>query len=365
MKEIIHCITTIQLGGAEKQLLTLVEEQVKSGYKVKVIYLKNEPELQGSFEKIGAEVLSFLVGKSVINQILTLRKYLKFKSAILHAHLPRAELFCALAKKNNFLVISKHNSEKFFPKSNSMISKIIARFVFSRCIFCICISSAVRKYLIEIGEIYECSKLAVVHYGYSKNGISNMHTLDSSKKELGISEFFVFGTIARLAKQKNYEILFESFASISDNNKKVKLLIVGDGPDKSKVIDYAEKLKLLEKIFWVTHTNDVYKYLSAMDVFILASNYEGFGLVLLEAMQSNTPIIAANNSSIPEVLGSTYPGLFETSNSKELETKLRLTFDFNYRKSLTKTYAQRLNLFTPNSMFSKINIIYEKLLTYK
>jgi glycosyltransferase involved in cell wall biosynthesis len=365
MKEIIHCITTIQLGGAEKQLLTLVEEQVKSGYKVKVIYLKNEPELQYSFEKIGAEVLNFLVGKSIINQILTLRKYLKFKSTILHAHLPRAELFCALTKKNNFLIISKHNSEKFFPKSNSMVSKIIARFVFSRCLVCICISAAVRRYLLDIGEVYECSKLEIVHYGYSKNGMKGLYTLESSKKELGISEFFVFGTIARLVKQKNYEILLESFAKISNSNNQVKLLIVGDGPDKNKVIHYAEKLKILEKIFWVTHTNDVYKFLSAMDVFVLASNYEGFGLVLLEAMQSNTPIIAANNSSIPEVLGATYPGLFETSNSEELETKLRLTFNFNYRKSLTTIYAQRLNLFTPNSMCSKINLIYGKLLTYK
>ena len=177
---------------------------------------------------------------------------------------------------------------------------------------------------------------------------------------MGVSEFFVFGTIARLTKQKNYKILLISFAKICDDHDNVKLIIVGDGPDKRRIIDSAKKLKIFEKIIWVTHTDDVYRYLSAMDVFILASNYEGFGLVLLEAMQSGIPIIAPNNSSIPEVMGSSYPGLFVTNNSLELVSQLTLTFDREYRNNLIKIYNHRLSMFTPNFMHEKISLIYQK-----
>jgi glycosyltransferase involved in cell wall biosynthesis len=364
MIEIIHCITTIRLGGAEKQLLTLVGQQVKSGYKVTVIYLKGTPELKLDFEKLGAEVLDLLGDKLFFTQFFLLKKYLRNKKSILHAHLPRAELFCAMTKQKNQLIISKHNSERFFPKSNFLISKLLARYTFSKSSFCICISFAVRNYLIEIGEIFEGNKLDVVHYGYSENIINKVKTSDSSKNELGVSEFFVFGTIARLAKQKNYKVLLMTFARICDNHNNVKLIIVGDGPEKHRIIDSAKKLKIFEKILWVSHTDDVYRYLSAMDVFILASNYEGFGLVLLEAMQTNIPIIAPNNSSIPEVMGSSYPGLFETNNSLELLSQLTLTFDEEYRNNLVKIYEQRLNMFTPNSMHEKISMIYQRSLNF-
>ena len=360
MIEIIHCITTIRLGGAEKQLLTLVEQQVKSGYKVTIIYLKDTPELKLDFERLGAEVLDFLADKLFFTQVFLFKRYLKNKKSILHAHLPRAELFCAMTKQKNHLIISKHNSERFFPKSNFLLSKLLARYTFSKSTFCICISFAVRNYLIEIGEIFEGNKLDVVHYGYAENVINKIKTSDSSKNELGVSEFFVFGTIARLAKQKNYKVLLMSFAKICNIHNNVRLIIVGEGPDKKRIIDSAKKLEIFEKILWVPHTDDVYRYLSAMDVFILASNYEGFGLVLLEAMQSDIPIIASDNSSIPEVLGSSYPGLFETNNSSELVSQLTLTFDKEYRNNLVKIYKHRLNMFTPNLMHEKISFIYQR-----
>jgi glycosyltransferase involved in cell wall biosynthesis len=97
-----------------------------------------------------------------------------------------------------------------------------------------------------------------------------------------------------------------------------------------------------------------------MDVFILSSNYEGFGLVLLEAMQSNIPIVASNNSSIPEVMGISYPGLFETNNVLDLFSKLSSAFDRTYRNNLVENYKNRLSLFTPNLMNEKIIEIYKR-----
>ena len=60
MKSVVHLITTIARGGAENQLKVVVREQVRSGFKVKVIYLKDFPELRQELQNSGAEVIDIL-----------------------------------------------------------------------------------------------------------------------------------------------------------------------------------------------------------------------------------------------------------------------------------------------------------------
>jgi glycosyltransferase involved in cell wall biosynthesis len=94
---------------------------------------------------------------------------------------------------------------------------------------------------------------------------------------------------------------------------------------------------------------------------VLPSIYEGFGLVLLEAMQANKPILATNNSSIPEVLSKDYAGLFETSNVEKLSDLIRkVLLEDEFAKQLVSSYAIRLENFTPEVMAEKLFRIYEK-----
>ena len=96
-KRIINLITTIERGGAEKQLLTLVREQVKSGLGVEVFYLKGAPELKHEFENCGAAVNQILLKKSFIQQIIILKKQLNQHKTPVHAHLPKSELLASLS----------------------------------------------------------------------------------------------------------------------------------------------------------------------------------------------------------------------------------------------------------------------------
>jgi len=359
MTEIIHCITTISLGGAEKQLFTLVDQQIKSGKKVTVFYLKDKPDLKQKFEDIGATVLDELANKNFMMQIFVLRKFLKSKKTIVHAHLPRAELICSLSKRQNYLVISKHNSERFFPKGNSILSRTLSLFVFSRSSKCICISLAVKNFLVQLKEIESGDKIHVVHYGYSKIDEVLLNN-QLAKISLGIEKYFVIGTIARLVPQKNYQVLLEAFSIFRLNKTNAKLLIIGNGVLKEYIFNLAKELRIYDCVIWVPSTTEVYRHLSAMDMFVLASNYEGFGLVLLEAMQSSTPIVSAKNSSTPEVLGENYPGFFETSNINDLVEKMNLAADQQFRNKLINTYQERLTKFDPYLMSQHIFSCYAK-----
>ena len=78
---IIHVITTIELGGAEKQLLILVRNQRKFGHSVTIFYLKGKPELRDAFEKLGVKVLSGDAG--FIRSTFILAKHLEINSTSL------------------------------------------------------------------------------------------------------------------------------------------------------------------------------------------------------------------------------------------------------------------------------------------
>ena len=330
MKEIFHVITTIERGGAEKQLLTLVREQILHNNNVNIVYLKGNPELCNDFTSLGAEVISDFVGLKFYKQISLFRKMFCGQSLILHAHLPRAELLAAIGRGKNTLIISKHNAERFYPNSNKVLSFIIARFVFFRANYCICISRAVLNYLVKIKEISN-RKCAVVYYGIISESIDKY-----AKKSNRIEQ--TFGTVARIVPQKDYPTLLNAFSLVNRDFPKTTLLVTGEGILKQNMIDLAINLNISKNINWIGKVTNIDDIIKNIDVFVLTSKYEGFGLVLLEAMKANIPILASNTSAIPEVLGVNYPGLFNVGNVEDLVSKMKLTFDINYLEHLLTFY---------------------------
>ena len=94
---IIHLITTIELGGAENQLLTLAKHQVRQGLEVEVFYLKGRPELKTKFEILGVKINSSLVDQPFVFQVTKFRKLIRANECPVHTHLPQAELVASLA----------------------------------------------------------------------------------------------------------------------------------------------------------------------------------------------------------------------------------------------------------------------------
>jgi glycosyltransferase involved in cell wall biosynthesis len=349
--KVIHLITTISRGGAENQLLTLTSEQVKAGHEVTVIYLKGVPELLQEFKDKGVVVLDFLAGKNPIFQIVYIRKFLKTNYSIVHAHLPRAELISAFGVGRKPLIISKHNSEPFFPKAPDLISLILARIVFRKSSKCIHISRAVFTYLLSIKEVYPHRKNIIVHYGVPEVKIVNK--INDKPKS-----YFTVGIIARIVEQKNYRVLIYAFAKFQNNYPESRLLIVGEGSQKKEIVELVQSLGLNDHVDWVGRTDNVYQFINQMDIFVLPSLYEGFGLVLLEVMQRNVPILASSASAIPEVMGANYPGLFPPDSVSELITKLKKSISENYRNELTSHYFSRLKIFNAKSMAKEIDNVY-------
>lgn len=357
LKSVVHLITTISRGGAENQLKVLVREQIKSGFKVKVFYLKGIPELRQELQIAGAEVIDMLAEKNPLSQIRALKHFFKNYHGVVHAHLPRAEVLAALTSPRDSLVVSRHNSEPFFPIAPAFVSRILSRYVESKASRVVAISEAVKKYLLNTGEILTSSKIVVVYYGFEVL-LTKMTTTTNQR----VSTDFVVGTVGRLAHQKDYPTLFAAFKKFVARNHSSKLLIVGDGSLKEQLVELARKLGIEEDIIWLGRTSEVFSIMKQMDLFILASKYEGFGLVLLEAFQAGIPVVAANNSAIPEVLGMNSDNLFRTGDAEDLYTKMEEFKSEPKRSQLIEAQFARLSMFSPESMIAKMNLVYDSIL---
>jgi len=359
-KKVTHLITTIERGGAEKQLLTLTSEQVQSGLKVVVLYLKGKPELRNEFEESGVEVNNLLVGKSFLKQTFLLSKYLRKNSSPVHAHLPKSELLAAVVITKKYFVFSRHNAEPFWPSGPRIISNLLSKYVCKRASQGIAISNAVKNYLIKRGEIPNGYKIDVVYYGFQKDISTNSVGMNLMSNLMnGHNSNYKIGTIGRLVPQKDYPTLLNAFSNVLKSMPNTDLYVVGEGHLQKDLIELSKSPGVNDKVHWLGKTEYIKEFLSKIDLFILPSKYEGFGLVLLEAMIAKKPIIAANNSAIPEVLGKTYKGLFSTGDIEALAEHIKTVIsDNNFSEKLVQSYASQLNLFDPSKMNININNVY-------
>jgi len=297
--------------------LILAQEQVGLGHRVKVLPLKGKVELFHEFAHAGVEVDLTLLNKGFMTQVYLLRKFLsRNREVICHAHLPRAELVLALTFRVKVLRIgTKHNAERMLPNGNKILSRFLAKFIESRYETIICISKVVFDFLLKSGEMKNTSKYLVVHYGVivaKERKSINRRPLKESLKII---------SIARLSPQKNLLHVVETARKLRIIDFDFKWYIFGEGYLRSDLEERIENLQLGDFVKLPGKVDAIDAELAYSDVLVITSNYEGFGLVLLEAMNMGKPIVAPKIPIFREILGEDYTG-FYSEDSDGLANKL-------------------------------------------
>ncbi len=349
-----HLITTIDRGGAEKQLEVLVREQIRMGKKVSVIPLKGSNELLLDFQELGAKVDLFLFKKPFLLQVFLFWFYSFKNNILIHAHLPRAELLGAICKSKNRLIGTKHVTELFFGDKFNCFSPYFSRLVTGRMDHFICITSAVFEYMKKTKQLHPKTMATVVHYGYDERNEKKFKrsNLDSS--------YFRLGTVARLVPQKDIPTLLRTFQALTLTDNRFTLEILGRGSQKIELLKLSETLGIdPSKLSWTEHEKDIFEFFERIDVFILSSKYEGFGLVLLEAMQAEIPIVASNIGPIKEVLGEAFPTLSKVGDYLDFRLNILKIQNPDFSEHLVQAQRIRIKMFDPMNMAKKIESVYE------
>lgn len=164
-------------------------------------------------------------------------------------------------------------------------------------------------------DLFACSMLAADYMFTEKtvksgkvkiipNGIDtskfayNESVRNQVRSRLGLNDKFVVGNVARFMPQKNHAFLIDVFEKVAEKNDKAVLVLIGQGELMDNVKALVAKKGLSEKVIFLGQRNDVDKLYQAMDVFVLTSFHEGFGIVTIEAQSSGLPCIISDN--IPE-----------------------------------------------------------------
>ncbi len=108
---------------------------------------------------------------------------------------------------------------------------------------------------------------------------------------------FVLGTVGRISKEKNQSLLLSVLKVMLDRGLDAYLLLVGDGKEKDALLALAKQMDIERQCIFTGHQVNVQDWLNAMDVFVLPSLYEGFGIAALEAQANGLPVICSSGVS--------------------------------------------------------------------
>lgn len=145
----------------------------------------------------------------------------------------------------------------------------------------------------------------------------NVDVIDK-KKELNIKrEEKVIGSIGSLGKQKNYPNLIRAFTILQERMGNIKLLIIGEGRRRNELESLIKELGVDGKVILLGARSDVPELMKVMDVYCLASIYEGLPLSLLEAMVAKLPVIGTDVTGIRDTIIHEKTGLLVTSDAPE------------------------------------------------
>ncbi len=134
----------------------------------------------------------------------------------------------------------------------------------------------------------------------------------------------VFISIGRLAPEKNFTTLLEAMAIVMQRHQNMRLALIGDGPDKSSLEKLARKLNIADKVDFVglIPFDQVPNYLKAADFFGFASITETQGLVTMEAMAADLPVVAVDASGTSDIVEHEKDGLLTQNTSQDLAAGL-------------------------------------------
>lgn len=211
-------------------------------------------------------------------------------------------------------------------------------------------------------------KITVAHPGYdserfkvvSKEKVKKI--LDKYKVR---QNYVIF--VGTIQPRKNLIRLIDAFKEI-DN---IKLVIVGktSGQGRSgwmfeEILKHPKKLGIEEKVIFTgfVPTEDLVPLINGAEAFILPSLYEGFGIPVLEAMACGVPIIASNNSSLPEVVGKAGVLINSTSVEDIKGAILKVTQDKTFQEKLSKDGLDQVMKFSWEKMAREVITVLEKVI---
>lgn len=256
------------------------------------------------------------------------------------------------------LVMTEHNTDN--RRRHIKLSRPLEKLIYRNYDKVTSISDKVQEVLLDWLRPNDRDKYVVIYNGIAAENFRNSRPYERSDLVPEISgKDKLLCVIGSLTEQKNYFFMLEVMESLPDN---YHVLCLGEGPLKQKIINKVQQKGLQKRVHLLGFRKDAARILKTVDVLVIPSLWEGFGLIAVEALASQTPVVVSNVPGLAEVVGDA--GIKCSVNNVDEFTRAikKVTNDNEYARQLAKLGKKQVNKYDVRKMTKDYLKLYKQLL---
>jgi len=300
--KILHVITSLRTGGAERLLVDLLPRLRDRGHNVGVLLFDGTcTPFVRQLESAGVAVHSIGLGRKAMHNpwlIFRLRDFLKHHDYdVIHTHNTPCQLLVAAVAGRSTLVTTEHNTTN--RRRSWRWYRAVDRWMYGKYRRIICVSDATRLNLeTTLRDKDIAGRMTVISNGIDISLFAKARPNEMLRKRYAGYHLVVM--VAAFRQQKDQPTVIRAMASLPDT---YRLLLVGDGERRAECETLVASLGLANKVSFAGVRADVPAILATADVVVLSSAYEGLALSSLEALASGRPFIASDVDGLRDIAG--------------------------------------------------------------
>ena len=365
--KVLHIIKSLGRGGAEMLLQETLRLHDQTRFEFHYIYfLPWKNQMVGGIEDAGGKVVLFSASNN-IRIMLKARAVIDYirkeKIQLIHCHLPWAGfLGRRIFKKTGIPVIySEHNIQDRY----HVVTKILNRLTFNSQSHVVAVSN-------DVADSIQKTIKPRVPVQTILNGVNtdrfkrDAHKGSIWREQLNIKpDQIIIGTIAVFRFQKRLKEWVSVFKKIHEQFPEVRGVIIGDGPLKQEIVDQIRLEGVESAIIMPGLQTDVIPWLSAINIFMMTSSFEGLPIALLEAMSMECAVVSTQAGGIKEVIRNEVDGFTKSVDEWNLlhQPLTRLITQPEALKEMRKNARARvMDSFSMKAMVQQTEDLYSQLL---
>lgn len=374
---VLVCIPCLLTGGTEIQTLSLVQALVIAGHNVTVAcYFEHTPEMIRRYEESGATVRllspdgSRPVGvKNTTRLLWNGFKHIvkETKPDIAHVQymapgaIPIALLRLLGIKK---IIATAHTAADIYSSSGLKIISLLNRHILNAFQ---CITERAEKSYFGSSGLFDNNTKLDKHGNHFTiyNNLPSYISLRDKPRLFNDGEKLTIGVVSRLETIKGMDLVVPAFAKVHKDFPKTALLVVGDGSLRESMEAKTISYGLSDSVSFAGRQpqDRLQEFYDKIDILLMPSRSEGFGLTAVEGMARGCILVAADTGGLPEVVRNGKEGyLHRPEDLKDLSDKIKyLIKDRNRMTILSKAALQRARDFSSENYNAKIRALYELL----
>ena len=360
-------------GGLEIYVTTFANEFKNRGNNIFGVVNSNS-RLEAEFRNNSIEQLA--VDKKIkyldLGTAIKIKSFLnKKKIDVIHIHQSKDLSTAILLKKllkSGKIVFTQHMDSKYNKKD------LYHKWIYKNLDHVVSMTESMKQNHITHTHVRE-SQISVIYSGIDLERFASHKSVDKKSfllKNNIPQDKIIIGTVGRLDKLKNQELLIDAAKLLVEKNPNIHFIIIGDETDsitgkgyKQKLVDKIRHFGIDNSVSFFGFTNNIENYFDVMDIFVLPTDKESFGYVLIEAMAKGIPVLATNQGGPKEIIIDNKNGfLFDPNNVSDLANKLLLLInDSTLRRDMgeaSKKIAK--SRFDVNVTIDKYIKLFERLL---